>query len=105
MTTINKKMLTASPDTKVVLYTTADRQHRMDVFLDQDTAWLNQRQLADLYQVGVNTINYHISQIYKDAELDKTATIRKYRIVQSEANREVTRSVDFYNLEMVLAVG
>ncbi|MDD3556924.1 MAG: virulence RhuM family protein, partial [Proteiniphilum sp.] len=70
-----------------------------------DTVWLSQRQLADLYQVGVNTINYHIKQIYLDGELEQEATIRNYRIVQSEAKREVTRSVEFYNLELILAVG
>jgi hypothetical protein len=73
--------------------------------LEDDTVWLSQRQLADLYQVGVNTINYHIKQIYLDGELEQEATIRNYRIVQSEAKREVTRSVEFYNLELILAVG
>jgi hypothetical protein len=73
--------------------------------LEDDTVWLSQRQLADLYQVGVNTINYHIKQIYLDGELEQEATIRNYRIVQSEAKREVTRSVEFYNLEVILAVG
>jgi len=99
------KQVTASEETKVVLYTTADQQHRLEVFLEDDTAWLSQRQLADLYQVGTNTINYHISQIFKDRELEKEATIRYYRIVQFEANREVTRSVEYYNLEMILAIG
>ncbi|MDD2331823.1 MAG: virulence RhuM family protein [Candidatus Cloacimonetes bacterium] len=94
-----------SSDTKVVLYTTADKRHRLEVFLDEDTAWLSQRQLAELYQVGVNTINYHIKQIYLEGELDSKATIRSFRIVQTEAKREVTRSVEFYNLEMILAVG
>lgn len=73
--------------------------------MEDGTAWLSQRQLADLYQVGVNTINYHIKQIYRDGELQQEATIRNYRIVQSEAKREVTRSVEFYNLELILAVG
>ena len=99
------KQVTASEETKVVLYTTADQQHRLEVFLEDDTAWLSQRQLADLYQVGTNTINYHISQIFKDRELEKEAAIRYYRIVQFEANREVTRSVEYYNLEMILAIG
>ncbi len=99
------KQVTASEETKVLLYTTADQQHRLEVFLEDDTAWLSQRQLADLYQVGTNTINYHISQIFKDRELEKEAAIRYYRIVQFEANREVTRSVEYYNLEMILAIG
>lgn len=99
------KTMVVSADTKVLLYTGADQKHRLEVFLEDDTVWLSQRQLADLYQVGVNTINYHIKQIYLDGELNNKATIRTYRIVQSEAKREVTRSVEFYNLEVILAVG
>jgi len=99
------KPIAVSADTKVLLYTSADQKHRLEVFLEDDTVWLSQRQLADLYQVGVNTINYHIKQIYLDGELEQEATIRNYRIVQSEAKREVTRSVEFYNLELILAVG
>ena len=99
------KPIAVSADTKVLLYTSADQKHRLEVFLENDTVWLSQRQLADLYQVGVNTINYHIKQIYLDGELEQEATIRNYRIVQSEAKREVTRSVEFYNLELILAVG
>lgn len=100
-----RKPVTYSSQTRVVLYTTADRQHRLEVWLEDDNAWLSQRQLADLYQVGVNTINDHISQIYNDGELDKAATIRNHRIVQSEAKREVQRSIEFYDLQVVLAVG
>jgi hypothetical protein len=99
------KPIAVSADTKVLLYTSADQKQRLEVFLEDDTVWLSQRQLADLYQVGVNTINYHIKQIYLDGELEQEATIRNYRIVQSEAKREVTRSVEFYNLELILAVG
>ena len=92
-------------ETKVLLYPTNDNRHRLEVILEDDSAWLSQRQMADLYQVGVNTINYHIKQIYLDAELDPEATIRNYRIVQAEAKREVTRMVEYYNLEMILAIG
>jgi hypothetical protein len=99
------KAVAVSADTKVLLYTSADNKQRLEVFLEDGSAWLSQRQLADLYQVGVNTINYHIKQIYLDAELEHEATIRNYRIVQSEAKREVTRTVEFYNLEVILAVG
>ncbi|GAB1468970.1 hypothetical protein MASR2M64_17400 [Candidatus Cloacimonadota bacterium] len=99
------KGVAVSSETRVVLFTTADQQHRLEVILEGDTAWLSQRQLAELYQVGVNTVNYHVSQIYKDGELEREATIRNYRIVQLEANREVRRSIEFYNLDMILAIG
>ncbi|MDO8971801.1 MAG: RhuM family protein, partial [Saprospiraceae bacterium] len=59
----------------------------------------------DLYQVGVNTINHHIKSIYDDGELSDEATIRQYRIVQTEGGREVRRRVEHYNLDMILAVG
>lgn len=61
--------------------------------------------MAELYQVGINTINHHIKAIYADSEQTPAATIRKYRIVQTEGRRQVTRLVDFYNLEMILSVG
>lgn len=99
------KSIGATEETKIVLYTTADQLHRLEVFLEDDTAWLSQKQLAELYLVGVSTVNYHINQIYKDRELEREATIRNYRIVQAEANREVSRSVEYYNLEMILAIG
>ena len=75
------------------------------VLLDGDTVWLTQKHLAELYQVGVNTINHHIKGIYGSDELFPEATIRKYRIVQTEGRRRVERLVDHYNLEMIIAVG
>lgn len=89
----------------VILYQTEDNRQKLEVILENETVWLNQRQLSELFQVGINTINYHIREIYKDQEVDTEATIRKYRIVQSEANRQVTRLVDFYNLDMIIAIG
>jgi hypothetical protein len=75
------------------------------VRLDGQTVWLTQRQIADLYQIGVPTINEHLANIYDDGELDPASTIRKYRIVQIEGNRQVARLLDHYNLDAVLAVG
>jgi len=102
--TVNKQI---DNDTEklIVLYNSPDLQRKLYVRLEDNTVWLSQRQLSELYQVGTNTINYHIMQIYKDAELQKEATIRNYRIVQSEANREISRVVAYYNLDMILAVG
>ncbi len=70
--------------------TAADGKHRLEVFIENNTAWLSQKQLADLYQVRLNTLTWHIAQNYSDGKLDMEATIRNYRIVQSEANREVS---------------
>ncbi|MBU0690720.1 virulence RhuM family protein, partial [bacterium] len=61
--------------------------------------------MAELYQVSVKTVNEHLINIYDEEELDPTATIRKFRIVQTEGQRKVSRTIDHYNLEAILAVG
>jgi len=90
---------------ELLIYQTEDGKTKIDVFFEDDTIWLNQKQIAQLYQKGVNTINEHIKHIYEDEELDEQATIRKFRIVQNEGNREVSREIDYYNLNMILAIG
>ncbi len=93
------------PDTGIIFYQTEDGQSKIQVRLQDGTVWLNQRLLAELYQVAVHTINEHIFSIYDDHELSRVATIRKFRIVQTEGTRQVERQVDFYNLDMILAIG
>jgi hypothetical protein len=93
------------PDTGIIFYQTEDGQSRIQVRLQDGTVWLNQRLLAELYQVAVPTINNHIATIFSDHELTPDATIRKYLIVQTEGLRQVERQVDFYNLDMILAIG
>lgn len=88
-----------------LIYQTEDGKTKIDVFFEDDTIWLNQKQISLLYQRGVNTINEHIKHIYEDHELDSKATIRKFRIVQPEGERQVAREVDYYNLDMILVIG
>lgn len=88
-----------------ILYQTEDGRTRIEVRLSHETIWLPQRLIADLYQVSVPTVNEHLKGIYEDSELSQSATIRKFRIVQTEGTREVTRNVDHYNLDAILAVG
>lgn len=96
----------SSPDkSRFLLYTTEDGGQRIEVRLETGSVWLSQKLMGDLFQVGVNTINHHVKGIYADGELSPEATIRRYRIVQTEGNRHVNRMVDFYNLEMIIAVG
>jgi hypothetical protein len=90
---------TPAPDTGMLFYQTEDGQSRIQVRLHDETVWLSQRLLAELYQVAVPTINLHISTICSDHELTPEATIRKFRIVQTEGSRQVERLVDFYNLD------
>ncbi|MFI3228734.1 MAG: virulence RhuM family protein [Bacillota bacterium] len=72
---------------------------------EDENIWLTQKMLATLYDVDVRTINEHIKNIFKDGELDEISTIRNFRIVQKEGNREVFREVMHYNLQMIIAVG
>ena len=72
---------------------------------EDENIWLTQKMMAALYDVDVRTINDHIKKIYSDSELEQSATIRKYRIVQTEGSREVAREVNHYNLQMIISVG
>jgi hypothetical protein len=82
-----------------------DSADSVEVRYQDENLWLTQRMMAVLYDVDVRTVNDHIQKIYADKELDETATIRKFRIVQTEGNRDVKRSVNHYNLQMIVAVG
>jgi hypothetical protein len=77
----------------------------IQVRLDGETVWLTQRLIAELYQVSLPTISEHLTHIYEEGELFSEPTIRNFRIVQNEGGRSVSRSVDHYNLDAVLAVG
>ena len=90
---------------EIILYASPDGQVRLEVRLEDETVWLTQKMMADLFQVTVPTVNEHIKNILEEGELAPQATIRKFRIVQKEGVREVSRHVDFFNLEMILAVG
>jgi hypothetical protein len=90
---------------EIVFYQGEDGRSRIQVRLDGGTVWLTQRLLADLYQVSVPTINEHLQNIFDEQELVPEGTIRKFRIVQPEGKREVSRLVDHYNLDVILAVG
>ena len=93
----------AAPGSQVIIY--RDGALRFQVRLDGQTVWLTQRMMAELYQVSVKTINEHLLNIYDERELEPEATIRKFRIVQLEGSRNVTRTLDHYNLDAILAVG
>lgn len=82
-----------------------DNPESIEVRYEDENIWLTQKMLATLYGVNVATINEHISNIYKDNELEKDSTIRNFLIVQKEGNREVSRSIAHYNLQMIIAVG
>lgn len=92
-------------ESNIILYTTPQGNVKIEIRYEGETFWLTQKKLAELFGVEVNTINYHLKEIFKSGELDENATIRKIRIVQTEGTREVSREVDFYNLDAIIAVG
>lgn len=94
-----------APTGQILLYRSEDGRTKLDVRLEGGTVWLSQRQLTELFGKAKGTISEHIKHIFEDGELDPAATVRQVRTVQREGQREVTRDVEFYKLDLVIAVG
>jgi hypothetical protein len=90
---------------EILIYQTDDGKTRIEVRLDDETVWLSQKLMAELFQVSVPTVNEHIRNLYDEGELQPTATIRNFRIVQTEGSRQVSRDVDFYDIDVIISVG
>jgi hypothetical protein len=90
---------------QILLYQSEDGRTKLDVRLENETLWINQKQLTELFGKAKGTISEHIKHIFEDGELEPAATVRLFRTVQIEGEREVTREVECYNLDMVLALG
>jgi len=90
---------------EIILYTTENGIIKINVQLENETVWLTQKQLVELYQTAKSTVSEHIKNIYTDEELTPDATVRKIRTVQNEGKREVERALDYYNLDMIIALG
>lgn len=84
---------------------TGDDKNSVEVRYEDENIWITQKMLAALYEVDIRTINYHIKRIFEDSELTEEATIRNFRIVQTEGTRQVSRDIEHYNLQMIIAVG
>ena len=91
--------------TEFLLYTTPSSDVRVEIFMHDESVWLPQKRMAELFGVDISTINEHLKNIYKTHELEEKATIGKFPIVQLEGKREVKREVNFYNLDAILSVG
>jgi len=87
----------------IIVYENGELELKVSV--NSETVWLNQKQLSGLFDKDTRTINEHIKNIYKDEELDKNLTVRKFRIVQQEGNRQVSRNIEHYNLDMIISIG
>jgi len=97
--------LPAKPDSKILLYQTEDGQTRIQVRLENETVWLSLNQMAELFQRDKSVISRHISNIFKEGELARGATVAKYATVQQEGGREVSRDVEYFNLDVIISVG
>lgn len=90
---------------QIIIYQTEDGHTKIDVRLENETVWLSQKHMAELFQVTKSTISEHVSNIYQEKELTMDATVRNFRTVQTEGTRNVTREIEYYNLDMIISVG
>ena len=90
---------------EIKIFQANDNQVEVFVQFDNETVWLNRNQLATLFDRDVKTIGKHITNVFKEGELSKEATVAKYATVQNEGDREVTRDVEHYNLDVIISVG
>ena len=90
---------------KILIYQNEKGDTKIDVYFEDDTIWMTQRSMAELYQVTPQNITTHIRHIYEDGELEQRATCKNYLQVQLEGTRQIRRNTKFYNLDMILAVG
>jgi hypothetical protein len=93
------------PHFELILYQTEDGRARIQCRFENDSLWLSQAQIAELFQKDVRTINEHLVNIFDEGEVARGATIRKFRIVRTEGERQVAREIEHYSLEAILAVG
>ena len=87
----------------IIIYQTEDGLTKIDVKIENETVWLSQQQMAELFSTSRTNIIEHINNIYSEQELDKNSTCQNFRQVQKEGNRSVTREIPFYNLDMIIS--
>ncbi len=90
---------------KIIIYQTADGTSNLDVRLENETVWLTQAQMVELFQTTNQNINLHIQNIYREKELEEDSTVKDYLTVQKEGKRHVQRSISYYNLDVIISVG
>lgn len=92
-------------NSEIILYQAEDGTTKIDVRLEKDTVWLNQVQMAALFQTTKQNISLHINNLFEEGELNREATVKDYLTVQTEGKREVSRSIEHYNLDVIISVG
>lgn len=94
-----------TPQSKFLFYSSPEGDIKIDVFFQDETVWLTQKKMAELFGIEPHTITYHLGEIYKNEEIDEKSTHRKIRAVQTEGERQVSREFDYYNLDAIISVG
>ncbi len=89
----------------IIIYKTKDNQIELETKLEKETVWLTQEQMSMLFDKDRRTITEHIGNVYSEGELDENRTRRKFQLVRKEGNREVTRNIEHYNLDVIISVG
>ena len=90
---------------KIVIYQTEDGQTQIDVRLENETVWLTQAQMVELFQTTKQNVSLHLNNLYKEGELQKEGTVKEYLTVQQEGKRRVSRRVKYYDLDVIISVG
>ena len=88
-----------------IIYDNPNGTVKVDVFVEDETVWLTQKSMGELFGVSKSTISEHLSNIFTDQELQREATVRNFRTVQQEGDRMVNRDLEFYNLDAIISVG
>ena len=102
---MTKSLSRTNPTNQILFYQTEDGQTKVEVRLENDSLWLTQSQMAELFQTTPQNITLHLKNIYDSEELIETATCKEYLQVQNEGKRQVSRNRKFYNLEVIIALG
>lgn len=100
-----KESLPAAEKNEIIVYQPEGGEFHIEVRVENETVWLKQAQMAELFSTSRTNIVEHISHIYEENELDQGSTCRKFRQVQIEGSRRVSRQIPFYNLDMILSLG
>lgn len=92
-------------NSEILIYQNSEGSIKIDVRLEEESVWLTQAQLCELFQKSKATISEHIKNVFEEGELNASATVRNFRTVQTEGKREVERAIDYYNLDVIISVG
>ncbi len=92
-------------NSEIILYSTDDQSVKVEVYLEDETVWLTQKAIAELFDVVKSTISEHLTNIFESGELKKELTVRIFRTVQNEGKRKIERNLEYYNLDAIISVG